>query len=163
MLLESESFPVEIEVATSITSEPIIVQNMSLTPQVISSDDSGDIATTNFLNSYGLAFNTVFKLIVCVPCKSGYSLAHIHSHLRHTGSLVFEKKEDRLGDKKKWIQVKAPLKHNPSVQKMATKLKFEDEIAIAIQDQLNVSLSGQVLHRSSLTVPHFHLGLAALT
>jgi hypothetical protein len=124
-----ESFCQRVEIentsATGTGSSLINAQNtiLDLAPgpaTQISSNDSDEVVTTPFLKTYGLAFNTIFKLIICVPCRSGWSLSHIHSHLRSTDVHVFKKQQGRYGEPDvKWTQVKVPVDHNPVVQKMA--------------------------------------------
>ena len=100
----------------------------------IGSNHSSDIVTTPFLRAYSLAFNTVFKLIICEKCRSGWSLAHIHSHLRNTNMQVFKKQNSR-DEEIRWAQVTVAADHNPSVQKMAAKPKFQAAIIDSLKKE----------------------------
>jgi hypothetical protein len=120
-------------------SSPINAQDtiLDIAPATqISSNDSDEVVnlslvTTPFLQTYGLAFNTIFNLIICVPCRSGWSLSHIHRHLRSTDAHVFKKQPTRYGHgepEAKWTQVKVLVDHNPAVQRMAANPKFQATI-----------------------------------
>ena len=112
--------------------KPLLITIISVTQ--ITSSCSNDVVTTPFLKSYGLEFNTVFKLIICVKCQSDWSLLHIHSHLRSTNMQVFKKQNSR-DEEMKWTQVTVSVDHNPSVQKMASKPKFQAAIIDSLKKE----------------------------
>ena len=135
-----KSFCQQVEMEDTITTGTgssllvINAQPEDTTPDVapatqISSNNSDEVVTTQFLKAYGLAFNTIFNIIICVPCRSRWSLSHIHSHLRSTNAYVFKKQQGRYGEPNvKWTQVQVPVDHNPAVQRMAANPKFQEEI-----------------------------------
>ena len=41
-----------------------------------------ELVTTPFLAQYGVAFNTLYKILICISCAEGFALRNLCTHLR---------------------------------------------------------------------------------
>ena len=46
-----------------------------------------ELVTTPFLAQYGVAFNTLYKILICTSCAEGFSLQGLHTHFNTDGAI----------------------------------------------------------------------------